>query len=444
MIVDHRSVAGVFRRLALPAFAALIADQLLGIADTIVIGTLGAAALAAVTGATAVFVAILLAVHGLSRGAGILGAQAIGAGEREHFGAIVRASIVIPAACAVALAFASFMFAHAGMRALIGALPTTDAGADYLTLRCLSILPVTISGTVLTAFAAAGDTRFGLKLLVWINVVHIPLLLVLALGFGTHHPLGIVGAGIASLCSEFIGASYSIWSAWRRKNYCIFARRTFDLALAWRIFVLATPEAVYLFLVVAPDIAIVAVLAPLGAKTIAAFRVITIVSDLTWAVPGSLGEAAQIVIGQRFGAGDMAGARTFDRGARRYGLLLSTLCGIVVAAAAWPIAYVCTLDVSVASLAALPLAAHMLTLPLKGYAMLGIARIRAAGDTRFSMIVGLIASAIVIPGMWLGVRLGHAGLFAVPLVWIIAWLCWCALTAIRLNRFAWNAARLAL
>ena len=84
----------------------------------------------------------------------------------------------------------------------------------------------------------------------------------------------------------------------------------------------------------------------------------------------------------------------------------------------------------------------MLTLPLKGYAMLGIARVRAAGDTRFSMLVGALASAVDIPGTWFAVHVLHAGLFAVPLAWIVAWLVWCGATALRLRRFDWDGGRI--
>lgn len=441
--MDHRDVRGTLAQLAIPTFAATVGDQLLGIADTIVVGTLGSASLAAIAGATSVFFVIVLTLHGLSQGAGILAAQAIGAGDNNRVGRIVRASLALPLVVGIAIVVAAAGLAEPGMRALIGPLPTVHAGAAYVFLRCCSVLPVIVSGIAYTVFAAAGDTRFGFKLLVWINAIHIPLLVVLALGWGTHHPLGLVGAGISSLVAETIAAVYAVYATWRRPQFRVFAAADIDWALARRIFWLGLPEAVYLFLVVAPDVAIVAILAPLGAEAVAAFRVITIVSDVTWSVPGSLGSAAQTVIGQRFGAADVSGARSFDRGALRYGIALSTACGVVVAALAWPIAFVCTLDAGLAALAAAPLALHMLTLPLKGYAMIGIARVRAAGDTRFSMLVGVIASAIDIPGTWYGVYVLHLGLFAVPLAWIVAWLFWCGATSLRLRRFDWNAVRLA-
>ncbi|MGD0475743.1 MAG: MATE family efflux transporter [Candidatus Velthaea sp.] len=443
MTLDHRDVGGTLARLAVPTFAATIGDQVLGIADTIVIGTFGSAALAAITGATTVFVTIVLTLNGLSEGAGILAAQAAGAGDFDRFGRITRASLLVPLGLACAIVAAAVWWGAPAMRALIGPLPTLDAGSRYFILRCCSIVPIVVSGTAYTVFAAAGDTRLGLKLLVWINVIHIPLLLCLALGWGTHHPLGLVGAGISSLCAETIGAAYAVFAARRRPQYRIFAARDIDLRLALRMARLGAPEAVYLFLVVAPDIAIVAILSPLGAQIVAAFRVIAIVSDLTWAIPGSLGSAAQTVIGQRFGAADIAGARFFERGAFRYAVALSTAGGIAVALLAWPIALACTLDARLAALAAGPLALHMLSLPLKGYAMVGIARIRAAGDTGFSMLVGIIAGAIALPGVWFALNVLHAGLFAVPLAWLVAWLFWCGATAVRLRHFDWSATRLA-
>src|SRR5471032_2404190 len=109
MVVDYRHAGRALARLAVPNAASIVGDQFLGIVDTIVIGTLGATSLAAVTGATTVFVVFVLTMHGFTQGLGILGAQAIGAGESARFGSIVRASLLVPLVIAVSLAIA-FMF----------------------------------------------------------------------------------------------------------------------------------------------------------------------------------------------------------------------------------------------------------------------------------------------------------------------------------------------
>ena len=54
-----------------------------------------------------------------------------------------------------------------------------------------------------------------------------------------------------------------------------------------------------------------------GTETVAAFRALSLVSDATWSLPGALGDASEIVLGQRIGARDYAGARAFRRDATR-------------------------------------------------------------------------------------------------------------------------------
>src|ERR1700676_3352589 len=74
----------------------MVSDQLLGIVDTIAIGALGTAALAGITGAVSIFMVLGIGLFAFCSGLRIVGAQAIGAGQSDRFGAIVRASTVVP------------------------------------------------------------------------------------------------------------------------------------------------------------------------------------------------------------------------------------------------------------------------------------------------------------------------------------------------------------
>ena len=437
MIVDHTRVGAAFRRLSVPVAVQMLGDQLLGVVDTIAIGSLGTVALAGATAATTIFMAIAFAALGFMSGTSIVAAQRIGARDIEGFARTVRAGFVGPVAVGVVSFLVSLVAASAAVRALVGPLPSAHASALYLILRCASILPVVVSGTLITGLAAAGNRRFGVWVLLVVNVVHLPLLAMLALGWVTHHPFGIAGAGVSSLLSETIAAIYAIVYVARRPQYRIFSELTLSWRLAWRCVRLGSPEAVFLLGVMAPDIFIVAMLAPLGAIAVAAFRALNVVSDLTFVVPSPLQSAAQIVIGQRLGARDAMGAQWFFQRATRVSLLLTTLTGIVTALLAWPLAYLFTLDAAVATIAALPLAVHMITLPLKGWAMLSLAPIRASGDTRFSMVLGIVCSALVIPLAYIGIERLHLGLYSVALGWIVAWGVRAAVTQWKLHDGAW-------
>lgn len=437
MVVDHTQIGAAFRRLSLPVAVQMLGDQLLGVVDTIAIGSMGTVALAGATAANTVSLALTFAALGLVSGAGIIAAQRVGAHDLDGFGRTVRAGAAAPFALGAVCFLLSLFGAAAAVHGMIGDLSSAHASAIYLILRCAAILPIAISATLIVGIGAAGNPRLGVLVLVVVNLVHIPLLLVLGLGWLTHHPFGIAGAGVSSLLSETIAAAFAIAYVARRPHYRIFSEPTLSWALALRCARLGLPEAIFLLAVMTPDIFIVAMLAPLGAIFVAAFRALNVVSDLTFVVPSPLQSAAQIVIGQRLGAGDPPGARWFLERARRVSFAATTLTGGLIALIAWPLAYLFTLDAAAATLAALPLALHMLTLPLKGWAMISLAPIRASGDTRFSMTVGLLCGALVIPSTWIGIERLHLGLYSVPLAWIVAWTSRALLTEWKLRHGAW-------
>ena len=112
-------------------------DQLLGIVDTIAIGALGTAALAGITGAVGVFMVLGIGLFAFSSGLRIVGAQAIGAGASERFGAIVRAATVVPLGIAALAAIASAVAGKPLLHAILPHGAPLDASAHYLILRCV-------------------------------------------------------------------------------------------------------------------------------------------------------------------------------------------------------------------------------------------------------------------------------------------------------------------
>ncbi len=443
--IEHRDAGAALRRLATPNALALVSEQLLGTVDTIAIGALGTAALAGITGAAGVFMVLGIGLFAFATGLRIVGAQAIGAGRSARFGAVVRAATVVPLAIALLAALASLIGARPLLHAILPAAAPLDAAARYLVLRSFCLLPMVCSGMLITAFAAAGDTRLALRVLLVINAVHVPLVFVLALGAGTHHPFGLTGAGLSSLIAELLGLAYAVRETLRRPELGVFASWRIEPGLVRQTAALSWPEFVFLTLQIVPEPVTVALLAPAGTAAVAAFRAISVVSDATWAIPGSLGDATEVVLGQRIGARDYPGAKTFGRAATRIAVLAGGGIGLLVAAAAWPLAALVTLSPQLATLVALPLALHVaVTVPLKCYAMTVLAPIRAAGDTRFVMVMGIATSLVALAGLTLAIRVLHLGLWGFPLGWIVSWTVRSAITAQRLRSGDWERRRLAV
>ncbi|MDB5071615.1 MAG: family efflux transporter [Candidatus Eremiobacteraeota bacterium] len=442
--IEHRDAGAALRRLGTPNALALVSDQLLGIVDTIAIGALGTAALAGITGATGVFMVLCIGLFAFASGIRILGAQAIGAGQSERYGAIVRAATVVPLAIATLAALVSVFAAKPLLHAILPAGAPLDASAHYLMLRSACLIPMVCSGMLAVAFATAGDSKPTLRLLLVINAVHVPLVFVLALGALTHHPFGLTGAGISSLFAEFVGLVYMVWLTAKRPQLGVFSSPRINRALVLATASISWPEFVFLILQMIDGPITVALLAPYGTELVAAYRALSLVSDITWSVPGALGDASEVVLGQRIGARDYIGAKAFQRDATRLGVLLCLGVGALVAVLAWPLAAICTLSPALATLAAAPLAVHVLvTLPLKGYAMTVLAPIRGAGDTRFVMVMGIVTTIVAIGGIAAGIRLMHFGLWAVPFGWTAGWLVRGTITTVRLRGGDWERRRLA-
>jgi putative MATE family efflux protein len=441
--IEHRDAGAALRRLATPNMLALVSDQLLGIVDTIAIGSLGTAALAGITGATGVFMVLGIGLFAFSSGVRIVGAQAIGAGQSERYGAIVRAATVVPLAIALLSALGALAGAWPLMHAMLPTGAPLDASAHYLMLRCACLIPMVCSGMLAVAFATAGDSRPTLRLLLVINAVHVPLVFMLALGALTHRPFGLTGAGVSSLVAEFTGLAYMVWLTAKHPELGVFSSARIDRALVLLTASISWPEFVFLVLQMVDAPVTVALLAPFGTELVAAYRALSIVSDITWSVPGALGEASEIVLGQRIGAGDYSGAKTFQRASTRIAVIVCLLVGVLVAATAWPLAALCTLSPVLATLAAAPLAVHVgVTLPLKGYAMTVLAPIRGAGDTRFVMLMGIVTTAVAVAGIIVGIRALHAGLWAVPFGWTAGWVVRGTLTTLRLRGGDWERHKL--
>jgi putative MATE family efflux protein len=441
--LEHRDAAGAIRRLAIPAAFAFLSEQLLGIADTIAIGSLGTRALAGITAATAVFLVFGIGMYAFGSGLRILGAQAIGAGRSDRFGTIVRSSTVVPLAFACALAIVMTFLAFPLMHAMLPAGAPAASSARYLALRFWCLLPMVFSSALIVAATTSGDTKLGLRVLLVINAIHIPLLCVLALGLGTHHPFGVAGAGVSSLVAELVGFVYAGVDIARRPELRIFSSWRIEAALVRETTSLSWPDFVFLSLQILPEPVTIALLAPRGVEIVAAYRALAVVNDLTWALPGPLGDAVEVVIGQRIGARDYAGARAFFRSALRIDMLVCTVAALAVAAAAWPLATLCTLNPMLGTLAAVPLAAHvLLTLPLKGFAMTVGAPIRASGDTRWVMVMGIVTTAIAIVGIAASIEFGRLDLWAYPIGWTLGWLFRDGATLVRFRSGDWERRRL--
>jgi len=193
---DGRRRAVLLLSLAGPAVGTLIADPLMGLVDTAVVGRIGAAELGGLGLAVAVLSAVAWVFNFLVYGTTSSVARALGAGDpaaaRRRVRAAVRAALVVGCTVGVLL----WLSAPTLLRGLGAVDALIDPGASYLRVRALGVPLLMLTYVGHGAFRGASNTRTPLVIAVASNVLNAVLTVMLA------GPFGIAGVAAATVASE--------------------------------------------------------------------------------------------------------------------------------------------------------------------------------------------------------------------------------------------------
>lgn len=391
-------------RLAVPALATLLAEPLLLLADTWIVGHLGTPQLAGLTiASTIIGVLVGLSIF-LAYGTTATVSRRLGAGNRT--GALSGGvdGMVLGAILGTVLA-ATLL---AGAPAVVGLFGASDAVAAHAVtyLRIVGFgLPA-----LLVILAATGvlrglqDTRTPLVVVVTMNLANIGLNLALVLGAG----LGIGGAALGTAISQWLGATVLAAVVLRgaRAAGAPLAFRPAGVLTAARdgSWLVLRTAALQAALVVTTFTA-----SGLGETALAAHQVTASLWSTTAFAIDALAIAAQAMVGLRLGAGDGVAARALTRRVVVWGAGFGAIVGVVILAARPLLAVFFTPDAAVQALLAVTLVVLAAFAPVGGitFALDGV--LIGAGDARYLALAGAITTGLYAP-LALTVHATSAGL----------------------------------
>jgi len=174
---------------------------MLGIMDLIMVGKLGAVAIAGVGTALQIMFIVLAALAAVAIGTTVLVARAIGANQPGEAAHAIKQSLVLDVVLAAIIAALGHIFAHP-IIALLGATPpVVRAGGDYLDIVSVTSVVLVIqlvcsSARLLVCSAAlrgAGDTCMPMIVTGLVNIVNIAVAYALIFGHFGLPALGVVG-----------------------------------------------------------------------------------------------------------------------------------------------------------------------------------------------------------------------------------------------------------
>ncbi|MEB0266825.1 MATE family efflux transporter [Cryobacterium sp. 10I5] len=400
-------------RLALPAFGALVAEPLFLLADSAMVGHLGAVDLAGLGLASAVLQTIVGLMVFLAYSTTPAVARWLGAGDRGRAVSVGIDGLWLALGLGLVLALLGAALSPQLVGAFGAEPAVAAASARYLTVSMLG-LPA-----MLLVFAATGllrglqDTRTPL----WVAGLGFAANIVLNLWFIYGLGLGLVGSALGTVVAQWAMVAVYLVVVVRH------ARREGARLRPHRGGMLrGASSGGWLFLrtvsLRAAMLLAVFVATSLGSPQLAAFQIaMTLFAAMAFALD-ALAIAAQALVGRGLGAGDLPGVRAVLRRCLEWGLLGGAAVGALLVVASPVLGGLFTTATEVSTLLPLTLVVLGLSGPLCGIVFVLDGVLIGAGDARYLAVTGLVNLLVFVPLAWAVLAWAPPG--AVGLCWLMA------------------------
>jgi putative MATE family efflux protein len=408
--------------MAAPISLGIVLVMLCQLVDLYFVGGLGDAAIAGVAAAGNAGFLINAFTQVLSVGTVSLVSHAVGRKDRSDANLVFNQALGLSVLCGAVALIAGWLLARSYVGALAADQATIKAGTTYM-LWFMPALALQFTMLVMAA-ALRGTGVVNPTMLIQAStvVINIALAPVLIVGWGTGHPFGVAGAGLASSLAVVIGVAM-LWTYLNRSGrYLVLDPSQWrpSMRQCRRILRIGLPAGgefamIFVFMAV-----IYYALRDLGAAAQAGFGIGTRLLGLIQVPAMAIAFASGPVVGQNFGAGNSARVRaTF----RRVFLLVTAIMLVATAFAEWrpqSLLGAFTADADTITVGATFLRLVSLNLVAQGMLFLCTATFQGLGYT----VPQLLSSATrlityVIPILWLSAR-PWFGIEYIAYIWYVS------------------------
>lgn len=398
------------RRLIVPLVIEQVLAVTVGMADVIMVSSVGEAAVSGVSLVDMVNVLIINVFAALATGGAVVSAQLIGAKERERACHSAKQLLLIVSVISAVVMALCLLFRTPLLRLLFGQIdPDVMRNARiYFLLSALSYPFLAVYNASAALFRAQGNSRISMQVSIVINVLNIGGNALFIYGM----TMGAAGAALSSLISRALGAVIMTALLRRPGNLVSIGRGgSFrpDGAMIGRILNIGIPNGLENSMFQLGKILVVGIIAAFGTTQIAANAVANNF-DALGCLPGqALSLAIITVVGQCVGAQDYEQARYYAKKLMKLAYLIMAALNIVILASLPLTLRAYNLSPDTMKLAMILIFIHDGSAILLWPAAFTLPNVlRAANDVRFAMAVSIFSMWVFrcvfgfILGSWLG------------------------------------------
>lgn len=204
-------------RYTVPIILTSILQLLFNAADLVVVGRFCGSNSVGAVGATGSVAHLLVNLfNGIGIGAGVVVAQAVGAGDRHRIGRTIHTAIPLSVLCGTVVAVIGIFFTPQLLEWMNTPKEFIDLSILYLRIYLIGMIPGMIYNFGAAILRAAGDTKSPLYFLTFSGVVNVGLNVL----FVTKFHMDVAGVATATAISQLVSCVLVLWALMRRQDAC--------------------------------------------------------------------------------------------------------------------------------------------------------------------------------------------------------------------------------
>ena len=396
-------------KLTWPLFLEMILFSVIGSVDTLMLNNFDTNATGAVGNVNQILSLFQVLSNIITAGTGILLAQYIGAGKslKEKQPLIMGALIVntlLGAIFSLAAVFGTDILLD-----LMGVNPEhRDYCAEYMRIVGGFLWVQMLAMTFSTVIRCHGKTTVSMIFSVGMNLINVGLNALLIYGLWFFPKMGVAGAAIATAVSKCLacvaGGIYMFFFVMKGMSLRIHWKNTWKSIKS--VVAIGSPAAGEQISYTLSKIVVMAMINSLSAIAVDTYALINTIVTFVYLLSMALGQGTSIIIGWEVGKGTTDEAKKLAMFSTRISTLMAMLCLGILIAIGYPLLNL--LNPAIVKLGMAVLFADILLELGRSRNLVLVNALRAAGDVRFPLYVGLFSMWFFSVGVsWLlGIQLG--------------------------------------
>jgi len=387
-------------KMAWPSAMESVLVSLIGSVDTMMVGSLGAAAIAAI-GITNQPKFILLAmIFSLNVGVTAVVARRKGENDMEKANATLRQSLIISFALAFVMAIMGFAFARPILIFAGAKSDVINLSVSYFRILMVSIVFTAISLTINAAQRGVGNTKISMRTNLIANIFNIVFNYLLINGIGFFPKLGVRGAAIATVIGSFVGCVLSVRSLFYNAGFLKFepnASWKFDKATMKAIINISGSSVAEQVFMRIGFFFYAKIVAGLGTIAFATHQICMNIINLSFSFGDGLSIASSSLVGQSLGAKRSDMAIVYGKIGQRMAFGISTILFVVFIAGRNFFMGLFTSNPKIIALGSIIIIIIAFATHLQTSQVVVSGCLRGAGDTKFVAMTSIVSVGVIRP-----------------------------------------------